>query len=244
MDLRLNGLNVLVTGGTSGIGAAIVERFAQEGANVAFCSRSPEKVDRMLERLSRYPVEVTGKPLDVTDTDAFIAWAQTLNGMDIFVPNVSALSSDWDASLATDLKATVRATEALVPKLRTSATPAITYIGSKAGSFGTPHFESYGAVKAAMTHYMKSLARRLAAEGVRVNTVSPGDIFVTDGFWDNMRRNRPEVYQETLNANPLGRLGTPEEIANVVVFLSSPAAGFVSGANLLADGASTLHVHG
>lgn len=244
MDLELDGFNVLVLGGTTGIGAAIVKRFAAEGANVAFCSRSAAHVQRMLDDLAVHPVAKTGVAIDVTDSAAFSGWLSTLAKIDVFVPAVSAISADWNASIAVDMHATVGCVEAVVPVLRRSEYPAITYIGSKAATFAMPGFEAYGAVKAAMTHYMKSLSARLMCDRIRVNTVSPGDTFVEGGFWDRIRVENPALYSATLAANPLGRFCAPEEIADTVAFLSSPKAGFITGSNLLMDGGTTAHVHG
>ncbi|MFK3978682.1 SDR family NAD(P)-dependent oxidoreductase [Shewanella vesiculosa] len=244
MNLNLSGLNVVVTGGTAGIGAAIVECFAQEGANVAFCSRSQSNVENMLLKLQKYPVKATGAVLDVTNIEKFSDWVKSLENIDIFIPNVSALSGDWEASITSDIKATVLTTEAVIPLLKKSKNAAITYVGSKASSFATPGMESYGATKAAMTHYMKSLSRGLVSDGIRVNTLSPGDTFFEGGFWEQIKNNAPDIYQSTLEGNPMNRFCTPEEVAKAVIFLSSPAASFVTGSNLLIDGGATVHVHG
>ncbi len=244
MDLKLKGLSVLVTGGTAGIGEAIVKAMAQEGCDVAFCSRSPEKVAATLQSMQGSLGRVRGRAIDVTHGDDFSAWLRTLERVDVFIPNVSALSPDWEKSIAVDVLSTVRCVDAVLPYLAQSKHGAITYVGSKASSFGTPGFESYGAAKAAMTHYMKSLSRRLVLDGIRVNVVSPGDTFVEGGFWDNIKTHAASVYETTLKANPMGRLCTPEEVAKAVAFISSPAASFIAGANLMVDGGATEHVHG
>ncbi len=179
--------------------------------------------------------------MSVTDSTNFTKWLETLEPFDIFIPNVSALSADWTDSLHTDIQATVDATEAAVPFLLKSPHGAITYIGSKAGSLAAPKSASYGAAKAAVAHYMKSLSLRLLPT-VRVNTVSPGDTLFAGGLWDRVRLNEPEIFETVLQRNPMKRLATPEEIARVVVFVSSPAASFVAGANWYVDGGSTNHV--
>lgn len=195
----------------------------------------------MLNSLKELPGKVHGKALDVRDLPAFEAWLTSIEKIDIFIPNVSAISSEWDASLQVDIQSTVNTTEAAIPYLLKSPHAAITYIGSKAGSLAAPASASYGASKAAMAHYMKSLALRLLP-GIRVNTVSPGDTLSEDGLWDKVRRHEPEKFKLVVQRNPLGRLATSEEIAKVVAFISSPAASFVAGANWYVDGGSTAHV--
>jgi len=241
MNLDLSGLTAIVTGGSSGIGGAIVKAFAAEGCNVIFCARSKSKIDAMLELTRSLPGRVSAEAVDVTDEANFAAWLTRAPQFDIFVPNVSALSADWSTTIETDVKATVSATEAAVPLLLKSKHAAITYIGSKAGSLASAGSPAYGAAKAAMAHYMKSLSSRLLPS-VRVNTVSPGDTLAENGFWDKVRVDDPETYATVVARNPIGRLATPEEIARVVVFISSPAASFVSGANWYVDGGSIKHV--
>lgn len=245
MDLKLSGLNVLVTGGSAGIGARIVEAFAREGANVAFCSRSSEKVEAMCARMSQYEARVTGTALDVTDAPAMTQWIESLGEIDIVVQNVSGLSThDWDVAIDTDIKATQQLIDAVTPALKRSSNAAFTYIGSKVSSYGTADFPVYAATKACLTHYMKSLSLSLGKEGIRVNVISPGDIYFDGGAWDNIKNNVPELYEKTLNSSLLGRLGTPEEIADSVVFISSPRSSFTLGANLFVDGGTTLNVQG
>lgn len=241
MNLGLSGLKAVVTGGSAGIGAAIVQVLAAEGCHVAFCARTQSRIDSLLASMSGLPGTVTGRALDVADGIALERWYAELGGFDIFVPNVSALSADWLHAVAVDIQATVQATEAAVPYLLQSQQGAITYIGSKAGSLAAPASAAYGAAKAAMAHYMKSLACRLLPQ-VRVNTVSPGDTLVEGGFWDKVRTDQPDAFARTLERNPMQRLATPQEVARVVAFISSPAASFVAGANWYVDGGSIAHV--
>ncbi|MCX2864459.1 SDR family oxidoreductase [Paucibacter sp. PLA-PC-4] len=241
MDLQLKGLRAVVTGGSSGIGAAIVRALAGEGCDVVFCARDAGRIEVALRALRGLPGRVSARALDVTDTPALRDWLGSLGGFDIFVPNVSALSGDWEQAIRSDIRGTVEATEAAVPWLQGSPHGAITYIGSKAGSLAAPNSVAYGAAKAALAHYMKSLSARLLPL-VRVNTVSPGDTLVSDGFWDRVRREEPDQFAKVVQRNPLQRLATPEEIARVVAFVSSPAASFVAGANWYVDGGSTAHV--
>lgn len=241
MNLALSGLTAVVTGGSSGIGSAIVKAFAAEGCNVIFCARNRSRIDTMLDSVQSLPGNVSADAVDVNDQTAFTAWLNSAPQFNIFVPNVSALSGDWRTSIETDVQATVNATEAALPLLLKSKHAAITYIGSKAGSLASPGSPAYGAAKAAMAHYMKSLSSRLLPS-VRVNTVSPGDTLTENGLWDRVRVDDPEAYKRVVFRNPLGRLATPDEIARVVVFISSPAASFVAGANWYVDGGSISHV--
>lgn len=240
MDLQMKGLTAVVTGGTGGIGGAIVHTLAGEGCNVAFCSRSQANVDAMLASLAAYPVRTQGRAIDVTDAAAMQEWLAEIGTIDIFIANVSAISPQWDASIAVDIQATVDSVEAVLPYLRRSKHGALTYIGSLATDLTTYDAPGYSAAKTAMTYYMRSLSRVLASEGVRVNVVSPGTTLVQGGWWDRIRMNAPEAFENTRRSLPMGRLGTGEEVARVVAFISSPAASFVAGANWFVDGAEAV----
>ena len=101
---------------------------------------------------------------------------------------------------------------------------------------------AYSGVKAALINYLSGLSTNLGAKGIRANTVSPGAIFFEGGVWDVRKREAPEAYEAAVARNPMGRLGTPEEVANAVVFLASPAASYISGTNVIVDGAATTRV--
>lgn len=217
-----------------------------KGATVHFCGRGIQKIDALVTRLqSTLPTaagEVRGEVVDVTNREDLSRWFAKMDQVDIVISTVSALSPDWQASWEADVTGTLNVLSVCEEKLRSSPNAAFTYVGSKASGFATPGFESYGASKAAMAHTVKSAAVRLAPEKIRMNVVSPGDTFEEGGFWDNIRTNAPDVYESTLASNPLGRLATPQEIAQTVAFISSPMASFVSGANWYVDGAATTHV--
>lgn len=241
MQLSLEGLQAVVTGGSAGIGAAVVRALAAEGCDVAFCARGQSGINALLRETAALPGRVSARALDVGDAQGIKRWLEDVGRIDIFIPNVSALSGDWEAAIATDLRATIACCEAALPFLRRSPQAALTFIGSKAGSLAAPNSAAYGAVKAALAHYMKSLSAQLLPT-VRVNTVSPGDTLFGGGLWDRVQREEPEAFARVLTRNPMQRLATPEEIACVVAFISSPAASFVAGANWYVDGGSTAHV--
>lgn len=244
MDLGLKGKRGIVTGGSAGIGAAIVEQLAREGCDVFFCGRSGSRIAELEARLvSRRSSEwgrIQGSVVDVANRDAVASWLAAIGSCDIAVANASALSGEWAQAVTVDMQGTINLFEEASARVVDGG--AITYVGSKAASFATPGVPAYGAMKAAMAHYAKSRSAALIHRGIRVNVVSPGDTFVEGGFWDNIRRSAPEAYADAVSANPMGRLGQPEEIARIVVFISSPAASFVAGSNWYADGGATEQV--
>jgi NAD(P)-dependent dehydrogenase (short-subunit alcohol dehydrogenase family) len=242
MDLGLDGRKVLVTGGSRGIGRAIVEAFLQEGAQVAFCARGEAGVREAEQAFGNSAI---GAVLDVSDAVAVAKWvddaAQTLGGIDIVVSNVSALAvggdlDTWRRAMETDLLGSVSLVEAALPHLRRSDAGSIVLISSVSGREVDMFAEPYGVVKGALIHYGKALSARLASEGIRANTVSPGNVYFTDGVWGSIERDQPAVFAQCLAANPTGRMAQPEEIARATVFIASPASSFTTGANLLVDG--------
>jgi 3-oxoacyl-[acyl-carrier protein] reductase len=251
MDLQLKGLNALVTGGTKGIGRAIAETLAAEGANVAFCARNVDGVKAALPELSRHGGKVFGQAVDVGDGPALKAWvadaAAALGSIDIVVANVSALAisndeAGWQRGFEVDMMGTVRLVDAAMPWLEKSAHAAIVTISSVSGREIDFAAGPYGAFKAAIVQYTQGLAYHLAPKHIRANSVSPGNTYFEGGVWNQIEQGNPKLYADALALNPTGRMGTPQEMANAAVFLASPAASFVTGTNLVVDGALTRGV--
>ena len=247
MDLQLNGTRVLVTGGTRGIGRAIVQQFLEEGATVGFCARSADEVTATQDALKDVG-NVTGSAVDVGAGDALAAWvedcAQAFGGLDVIVANVSALAipdteENWQASLNVDLMHTVRLVRAAMPHLERSDAASIIAISSVSGRESDFASGPYGTAKTAIIGYISGLALQLAEKGIRANTVSPGNTYFDGGVWQNIEANNRELYDMAVGLNPTGHMGTPEEIAGPVVFLASPVARRISGTNLVVDGALT-----
>jgi len=249
MDLGLKGRKAVVTGGTRG--RAIVDLLAAEGADVAFCARNATEVEAAAKAVGAKGVKAIGGVVDVRDGLALRAWVaaagEALGGIDILVPNVSGFGGtpteeSWKIGFDLDLMGTVRAVEAALPHLEKSKAAAIVAIASTAGVeyfFGA---RPYNAIKTAVISYVSALANLHAAKGIRANTVSPGTIYFKGGIWHKRELEAPEAYKTALGRNPTGRMGTPEEVARAVVFLASPAASFISGTNLIVDGALTNRI--
>ena len=251
MDLGLKGKRALVTGGSRGIGRAIAECFAVEGADVAICARKEDEVGEAAAALQAKGVKSFGRALDVADGPALSGWiaasADVLGGIDALVCNVSALAvgdnaESWEKSFRTDMMHSVNAVAAAVPFLEKSDCGSIVLISSVSGFEVDFAAGSYGAIKAALIHYAKGLSRQLVGKGIRVNSVSPGNTYFDGGIWQNIEKNLPDLYASTLKVNPTGKFGTPDEVARGVVFISSPAASRISGTNLVIDGALTVAV--
>jgi NAD(P)-dependent dehydrogenase (short-subunit alcohol dehydrogenase family) len=251
MDLGLKGKKVAVTGGSKGIGRAIAEGFAAEGAGVSICARNAAEVETTVSSLKAKGVKAFGQALDVADGPALTGWvaasAEALDGLDALVCNVSALAvgdsaESWQKSFSVDMMHTVNAVQAAVPFLEKSSSGSIVLISSVSGFEVDFAAGSYGAIKAALIHYAKGLSRQLVGKGIRVNCVSPGNTYFDGGIWQNIERNMPDLFASTLKVNPTGKFGTAEEVANGVVFISSPMASRISGTNLVIDGALTVAV--
>jgi 3-oxoacyl-[acyl-carrier protein] reductase len=173
--------------------------------------------------------------------------AEALGGLDILIPNVSALAIErnedsWRAQFEVDMLHTVNAAEAALPLLEKSDAGSIVIISSVSGVEIDFAAGPYGAFKAALLHYAKTLACELAGQNIRVNSVSPGNTYFPGGVWEMIENKIPELFSKALGLNKMGRMATAEEVANAAVFLASPIATFITGTNIVVDGALTNRV--
>lgn len=254
MDLGLQGKKALVTGGTRGIGRAIAELLANEGADVAICARNPDQVNETVEALKNKGVKAFGKGVNIAHDRELRAWvadsARALGGIDILISNPSAFASqnsvhEWEKSFRVDLLGAVVAVEEarpfLVQAAQENGDAAVVFIASGV-ALEAENITPYGAMKAALIHFAKGLAREEASHRLRANVVSPGSVYIKEGFWHNVEQQNPEMFQHVLGRNPMGRMGTAQEIAQAVVFLASPASSFTTGMNMVVDGTYTTRV--
>ena len=249
MDLQLKGKTAVVTGASRGIGKSIAEAFADEGANVAICARNADQVAAVVKELEGRGVKAWGAAVDIADGPALVGFikqaGEKLGGIDVLVSNASALvqgngEDAWKAMFDIDMMGAVRSFEAAKPFLEAAAAKsgdAAFVITSSISAAETDDPNCYGAMKAALIHWAKGVARQSAAKKVRCNVVSPGTVFFEGGVWGNVKQGAPAFFDTMLKRNPTGRMATPEEIAAATVFLASPRSGFTTGSNLVVDGA-------
>jgi 3-oxoacyl-[acyl-carrier protein] reductase len=244
MDLGLRGKAAVVTGASKGIGRSIALRLAEEGAGVAICARGEPALRKTEAELRARSVPVYAAVCDVGDPEALDGFLEaahaSLGRVDILVNNPSGIGfaddpATWQSTLNVDLMAAVRAGWKVTPWMAGGG--AIVHISSIAGLEATGFPPAYGAAKAALISHAKSLALALAPQKIRVNTVAPGSIEFPGGLWAEAKQNNPEFYGAILKTIPWGRMGTPEEVADVVAFLVSDRASWVTGVCLAVDGA-------
>ena len=240
---------VVVTGGSRGIGRAIALGFAATGADVSICARGIAALDATRTELERHGGKAHAGSCDLADGPAVTRYvadaAAALGGIDVLVNNASGFGlgddeSAWASGLAVDVMAMVRASHAALPMLAAAEGSSIIHIASISGLRPSTRTPAYAAVKAAMMHYTTSQAALLASQGIRVNCIAPGSIEFPGGTWEKRRLGNDPLYARILQSIPFGRLGTPEEIAEVALFLASTHARWVTGQTIAVDGGQLL----
>jgi 3-oxoacyl-[acyl-carrier protein] reductase len=253
MDWDLNERLALVSGGSRGIGAAIAEAFVREGCRVVVAARSRDSLQGIKRRLGDaceiYPCDATD-PREAAAT--LTAVDANHGGLDFLVTCVGSGASvapgtetfdEWVRVLGVNLLSATNMVQASAALLSRSPVASIVCISSICGveALGAP--VTYSAGKAALAMAVKGWSRPFAKMGIRINAVSPGNVFTEGGTWDRKMRADPDGVAAMLAREvPMGRFGSPEEIARAVLFLASPLAGFVTGANLVVDGGQTRSV--
>ena len=248
MGFDFTGKRMIVCGGSRGSGLAIAEGFAAAGGAVSICARGAAGIEAARARLAAHGGPVHGAPCDLADGGAIAAYigaaAEALGGIDVLVNNASAFGNadtaeSWAASLAIDMMAVVHASHAALPHLKQSR-GCIISTSSISALRPAGRQPPYGAIKAAVIHYTGTQAALYARDQVRVNAIAPGSIEFPGGLWERRRSEAPELYQRTLRSIPFGRMGRPEEVANVALFLASPLAAWVTGQTIVVDGGQLL----
>jgi 3-oxoacyl-[acyl-carrier protein] reductase len=249
MQIRLEGKRAVVTGGSKGIGRSIALAFADAGAAVSICARDRAALDATASELAARGVNAHAGECDLADKGAIARYvagaAEALGGIDILVNNASGfgLADDeegWARSLDIDVMATVRASQAAIPFIERAGGGAILNISSISGYRASARSAPYAAVKAAVINYTMSQALMLAPKKIRVNAIAPGSIEFPGGMWEERKTSNPQLYNAVLRSIPWSRLGRPEEVANVALFLCSDAASWVTGQTLTVDGGQYL----
>ncbi len=251
MDLKLKNKVALVTGGSRGIGRAIALELAAEQCHVGICARNREGLDAALGEIRDRGAEAFGTAADVSqpgEAERFVdAAAEALGGIDVLVSNVGGASGrvfvestdeDWMKTFDLNLFHAVRATRAALPHFAGRGGGSVIIISSISGWKPAAMGASYGCAKAAEMFLAGALAWELGSRNVRVNTVCPGSTIFPGGGWANRRESDPEGFGAFEEREfPSGRLGSPEEIADAVVFLASERASWINGASIPVDGA-------
>jgi 3-oxoacyl-[acyl-carrier protein] reductase len=246
---NFSGYRVAIAGGSRGIGRAIALGFLDAGASVSTCARGQDGLDALKKDAGEGGARLHVQRCDLAETEQIGSWIEAavtaLGGLDVLVNNATGYGfreddESWLTDFNVDLMAAVRASRFAVPHMKQSEHACILHTSS-IGSFrprtmGPP----YGAMKAALNHYARTQALALADDRIRVNAIAPGSIEFPDGVWDRVKHDKPEQYAQVLDTIPFGRFGTPQEVANLALFLASPLAGWITGQIVAVDGGQSL----
>jgi len=246
MDLGLTGKRCVVLGASRGIGRAIAHGLAAEGALLAICGRDGGSLEQAADDLRATGAQVHAATCNVADPEALATFLDdsraALGGLDVLVHNASALAvgpdlAAWEASLKVDLMAAVNACDRVIPWMEASGGGTVLLVSSVSGLEASPSPDfAYTTVKAALIAYAKKLAIAHGTRGIRVNSIAPGSIDFPGGTWDRVKQHQPDLYRRVCNTIPAGRMGTPEEVAEVAVFLCSPRSRWITGECVAVDG--------
>jgi len=249
MQISLKGKKAVICGGSKGIGRSIALGLADAGASVSICARGAAALEATSAEIAARGVKAHAGVCDLGDGKAIATYvaaaADALGGIDFLVNNASGFGmadteEGWAAGFNVDLMATVRASHAALPFLEKNAGSAILNISSISALGASTRSAPYAAIKAAVSNYTQSQALTLAPKRIRVNAIAPGSIEFPGGLWEERKTTNPKLYDGILRSIPYGRLGAPEEVANVAVFLLSDAARWVTGQVVIVDGGQTL----
>ena len=258
MELNLEGRKVVITGAGEGIGRCLALAFGKEGASVAVCARNKNKLNELSREIQGkdhifYQADLTHKS-DLNDFHKQVM--KEFDGLDILINNVGGIlklatffdleDSDWEKSFQLNLMPTVRLTRLFTKALKSSDSPRIINISSIAGIKPGNIFPHYSSMKAALSNLTISLAQTLAPENILVNSVSPGPVWTNS--WETETKNtaeksgsdfqktKEEIRSQTAQTTILKRMGVPEDVMGVVLFLASDCAGWITAANFTVDG--------
>ena len=257
MDLQLTGKKALISAGHKGLGSFIAKRLLEEGAMVAICCRKEEDLAAALEEYNTLGHAI-GSICDFSEPSAVKQWTKDsgaqLDGIDICIGNASASGQNlkygeglepWMKSINIDILGNALFYETAKPFLLESTAASIVQIATITAieHHDVPITPSYGATKAAAIRMISHLAQTWGADGIRANSISPGPIFVEGHRWDDIRSRMPEIYERDVAMHPQKRMGTGDEVADVVAFLASSRSSWINGANIVVDGGYTKGVN-
>ena len=249
MDLGLTGRVAMISGASRGIGKAVASGLVAEGCRLSLCARGRLDLDETARELLAQDADVLASTLDVTDENAARRWfdetRERFGAVDVLVNNVggsrpggnlSASADDWRRGFSLNFFSALDLCRLVVPSMQERGRGCVINIASIYGrEWGGPM--TYNAAKAAMISLSKEMARELAPHGIRVNSVAPGSILFPGGSWDRRQKEDPDGIAAFVQREiPAGRFGTLQEVADVVVFLASDRANWISGACINVDG--------